>query len=151
MWITTKADMDANNCPELRRCEFCGCETNARLRACRDKGRAADRKTPNAKSSESINKHLDAPAHWFGPGMAPNFSRKVAQAAESVQIAQKNLMDALIHAYPEGRRVTVIHYRGQFYGHVTGWDHHGSRVCVKNERTQKLSMWWAAHVQLAED
>lgn len=40
----------ANPTPSLdgwRKCEFCGCETNARLRACCDKGRDADRKTPN--------------------------------------------------------------------------------------------------------
>lgn len=37
--------------PEFRTCEFCGCDTNARMRACCEKGRDADRVTPNAKVS----------------------------------------------------------------------------------------------------
>ena len=95
------------------------------------------------------NKHRDAPAHWFGVGRAPNFSRRVAQASEAVRLAQQNLQATLKHAYPEGRRVTVIHHRGHFSGHVVGWDYDGCRVAVKNERTLKVSKWWAAHVQLA--
>lgn len=31
--------------PPFRKCEFCGCNTNARVRACCDKGRAADGST----------------------------------------------------------------------------------------------------------
>jgi len=32
---------------EFRTCEFCGCNTNARQRACCEQGRDADRKTTN--------------------------------------------------------------------------------------------------------
>lgn len=35
--------------PRWRICEFCGCNTNARLRACCEQGRDADLKTPNAE------------------------------------------------------------------------------------------------------
>lgn len=31
--------------PPFRKCEFCGCNTNAMVRACCDKGRAADGST----------------------------------------------------------------------------------------------------------
>jgi len=99
----------------------------------------------------AVDKHRDAPSHWFGVGKAPNFSRRVAQAAEAVTRAEKQLREALKHAYPEGRRVTVIHHRGHFSGYVVGWDEHGARVQVKNERSLKTSYWWAAHVQLAPD
>lgn len=96
----------------------------------------------------SNNKHLDAPDHWFGTGLAPNFSRRVAQASEAVHIAKKNLLDELKNAYPKDRRVTVIHYRGQFRGRVVGWNQEGCRVAVENDNTLKVSLWWAAHVQL---
>lgn len=97
----------------------------------------------------AVDKHHDAPAYWFGVGKAPNFSRRVAQASEALSVAEKNLFQALKHAYPEGRRVAVIHHRGHFHGYVVGWDHSGARVCVKNEATLKVSKWWAAHVQLS--
>lgn len=97
----------------------------------------------------TVNHHKDAPDHWFGPGSAPNFSRRVAQASASVKLAEANLLDALKYAYPLGARVEVIHYRGGFFGTVAGWDHGGARVLVKNERSGKSQKWWAAHVQLA--
>lgn len=37
----------------------------------------------------AVDKHRDAPSHWFGVGKAPNFSRRVAQAAEAVTRAEK--------------------------------------------------------------
>lgn len=46
-----KAANEPPQTPRWRRCEFCRCQTNARLRACCDKGRDADRKTPNASLS----------------------------------------------------------------------------------------------------
>lgn len=95
--------------------------------------------------------HNDAPAHWFSSGCAPNFSRRVAQAAASVDLAEANLLSTLKYAYPEGRRVQVFHYRGSFFGTVAGWNKHGCRVVVRNERSQKVSGWWAAQVQLADD
>lgn len=90
-----------------------------------------------------------APSYWFGPGLAPNFSRQVAKANEAVKDAQQELLETLRLGYPEGKRVAVIHYRGHFYGHVVGWDCRGCRVAVKNEATLKVSKWWAAHVQLS--
>lgn len=96
----------------------------------------------NATSDKNI------PDYWFGVGYAPHFSRPVAMAYEAAQQAQKKLQETLRTSYPMGARVTVIHHRGHFNGHVAGWDHYGCRVLVKNERTLKTSKWWAAHVQI---
>lgn len=91
----------------------------------------------------------EVPSHWFGPGHAPHFNRSVALASAAVKRAEAQLTESLRAGYPHGRRVQVIHHRGAFFGYVAGWDHYGCRVAVKNERTLKTSLWWAAHVQLA--
>lgn len=88
--------------------------------------------------------------HWYGLGHAPRFSRCVARASRAVAEAQETLYAALQKGYPRGAEVYVIHHRGCFAGTVEGWDTFGTRVIVKNDRTGKVSKWWAAHVQLAE-
>lgn len=93
-------------------------------------------------------KNHGVPDYWLTSGTAPNFSREVARASETVRLAEGKLLAALRHQYPRGRRVQVVHGRGQFYGTVSGWDAQGSRVMVLNERTGKCCKWWAAHVQL---
>lgn len=103
--------------------------------------------TDERQSAEAASE--EAPSHWFGPGRAPHFNRQVAKAAQALKEAEQALEAALRLAYPPERRVAVIHGRGHFYGHVVGWDYWGCRVAVKNERTLKVSKWWAAHVQLS--
>jgi len=95
-----------------------------------------------------LNNHDDEADYWFGFRAAPNSSRRVTQASEAVHTEQKELLSALKCDYPLGERVQVIHDRGSFFGTVAGWGHSGCRVMVLNEVTQKLSKWWAAHVQL---
>lgn len=89
----------------------------------------------------------EIPGYWFGEGQAPDFDRSVAKASEAVRAAEQALLDALRLGYPVGWLVEVVHSRGRFFGYVVGWDHRGTRVLVQNERTLKVSKWWAAHVQ----
>jgi hypothetical protein len=89
----------------------------------------------------------EVPAYWFSPGHAPNFSRNVALAHLAVKRAQDELTAELKRAYPHGCRVQVIHSRGSFFGHVSGWDYSGCRVAVTNEQSGKWAWWWSAHVQ----
>lgn len=99
-------------------------------------------------TTDKSQQDSSVPAHWFGVGLAPHFSRRVAMDYEAVRQAKERLQETLRTSYPMGVRVAVIHYRGHFNGHVVGWDHEGCRVLVKNERTLKTSKWWAAHVQI---
>lgn len=108
-------------------------------------GKSALQRCVMRVGSEAIQ---DAPSYWFGVDRAPHFNRQVAKAHEAVKAAEDALRESLRLGYPEGKRVTVIHHRGHFYGYVVGWDHDGCRVVVKNENTLKVSKWWAAHVQL---
>lgn len=43
--ISRSTEIASYTRPPFRKCEFCGCNTNARVRACCDKGRAADGST----------------------------------------------------------------------------------------------------------
>lgn len=81
------------------------------------------------------------------PESAPGYSRAVEHAATAVRIAQRGLYDALANAYPLGCTVQVFHARGRFTGTVAGWDEHGARVIVLNDRTQKTQRWWAAGIE----
>jgi hypothetical protein len=85
---------------------------------------------------------------WGGrEGYAERQSRDVELACRAVIAAKASLFDALKAAYPEGCWVEVVHHRGRFFGIVTGWDAEGSRIAVRNERSQKVNTWWSAHVQ----
>ena len=88
------------------------------------------------------------PSHWLFPGHAPNFSRKVARCEAGVDRAKSLLRRMLQQEYPMDHPVKVVHHRGYFFGRVAGWDVHGTRVLVRNDRTGKESKWWAAQVQL---
>lgn len=85
-------------------------------------------------------------SYW--QGTAPNYSRAVEQSHEAVRSAEAEHLKTLQREYPVGKKVQVIHWRGQFEGAVVGHDNVGSRVCVRNTVTGKVSKWWAAHVQL---
>lgn len=94
----------------------------------------------------------DIPQHWlYTRGSAPNFSRAVALASKAVDEAEEKLRQELKRSYPMGARVQVFHYKGSFFGRVVGWDTHGIRVAVHNDRSRKMAKWWAAQVQLAEE
>lgn len=82
---------------------------------------------------------------------APAYSRDVEAASEAVRDAERRLVSALEAAYPLDTRVRVVHYRGQFFGRVTGWDCNGCRVLVRNCVSGKVGKWWAAHVEVAYD
>lgn len=88
-------------------------------------------------------------SYWQGPGHAPNYSRAVESALADVRAAERALQEVLQSEYPTGADVTVIHHRGQYHGVVVGHDYSGARVAVKNNRTKKVTKWWAANVQLA--
>lgn len=88
-------------------------------------------------------------SYWQGVGRAPNYSRSVEAASAVVNEAKQKLQETLKAEYPHGAHVRVIHHRGHFTGSVVGWDYDGSRVWVKNDRTEKTGKWWAAHVELA--
>ena len=89
-------------------------------------------------------------SHWDGTGRASGYSRAVAEASVRVYRAKADLLRVLEENYPIDAPVTVIHWRGAFSGTVCGWDTEGIRVFVKNDRSGKVSKWWAAHVELQE-
>jgi hypothetical protein len=89
----------------------------------------------------------DVPTHWSGSNTAPRFSRAVGKAAGAVGDATRKLLATMQREYPLGSEVRVVHGRGCFFGTVDGWDTHGIRIAVKNARSGKVCMWWAAHVE----
>lgn len=84
-------------------------------------------------------------SYWHGH--AADYSRRVEFAAADVQAAEKALVETMQDEYPRECLVRVVHHRGEFTAKVTGWDHRGARICVRNITTGKESMWWAAQVE----
>lgn len=84
-------------------------------------------------------------SYWHGH--APNYSRRVEGAYEDSRNSIAALLQVLKSEYPKGAEVRVVHHRGEFTAHVTGWDTDGCRVHVRNVVTGKDSKWWAAQVE----
>lgn len=89
-------------------------------------------------------------SNWQRSGHAEGYSRWVERASNAVREAQEALQEALREEYPLGAIVRVVHHRGSFFARVVGWDYFGARVKVENERSGKISKWWAAHVELED-
>ena len=81
-------------------------------------------------------------------GFAAGYSRKVEKAADAVYAAKKRLLMVLKAEYPMDQQVRVVHYRGEVFGVVVGWDYDGSRVLVRNHKSGKVNKWWSRHVEL---
>ena len=80
-------------------------------------------------------------------GYATKQNKAVEKACDAVNLARKKLREVLEREFPFGMAVRVTHSRGQFDGHVAGWEDHGAAVIVENDTTGKFKAWWYRHVE----
>ena len=76
------------------------------------------------------------------------FSRMVADAVNNLSEVQQLLQEQLESEYPIDALVRVIHSQGEYLGRVIGHDWHGSRVGIKNLKTEKILYRWFREVEL---
>lgn len=80
-----------------------------------------------------------------------DYSIGVEMVSDIIFEAKKDLLETLQGDYPEGSLVRVIHYGGDYLGHVVGHRADGARIEIKNCKSGKISRRWYRDVEIVVD